>query len=118
MDEPNAHEQSHSTYAQNLTREILEEALPYLNIYPDEIAPEGALTPEETDFYTGLDGVAVPSASGTRIDEDGTQQPDEAAGEPSGDQTGETTGDQTGDQQQPEDDTAEPQEGDTAGENQ
>lgn len=122
VDEPNAHEQSHSTYAQNLTREILEEALPYLNIYPDEIAPEGALTPEETDFYTGLDGVAVPSASGTRIDEDGTQQPDEAAGDqtgdPAGDQTGETTGDQTGDQQQPEGDTAEPQEGDTAGENQ
>lgn len=74
VDEPNAKEQSHSQYAQNLTREILEEALPYLNIYPDEIAPESALTPEETGFRTGLDGVIVPSASGTLIEEDDETQ--------------------------------------------
>lgn len=36
VDEPNVEDQAHSSYAQNLTREILEEALPYLNIYPDE----------------------------------------------------------------------------------
>ncbi len=36
VDEPNAEDQAHSSYAQNIAREILEEALPYLNIYPDE----------------------------------------------------------------------------------
>ena len=76
VDEPNTHEQSHSTYAQNLTREILEEALPYLNIYPDEIAPEGALTPDETNYFTGLDGVAVPSASGRKIDAQDAEEAD------------------------------------------
>lgn len=63
VDEPNTHDQAHSTYAQNLVREILEEALPYLNIYQDEIPAEGALTPEETDFYTGLNGVRVPATT-------------------------------------------------------
>lgn len=36
VDQPNVKDQAHSTYAQNLAREILEEVLPYMNIYPDE----------------------------------------------------------------------------------
>lgn len=36
VDEPNVESQPHSTYAQNIAREIMEEALPYMNIYPDE----------------------------------------------------------------------------------
>lgn len=36
LDEPNVEDQAHSSYAQNVTREILEEVLPYMNIYPDE----------------------------------------------------------------------------------
>ena len=126
VDEPNTHEQSHSTYAQNLTREILEEALPYLNIYPDEIAPEGALTPDETNYFTGLDGVAVPSASGRKTDAqdaeeaDGTSdtQTQDAAesqtedGQTAEDQTAEPTGDQQSE------DTAGSQESDTSAENQ
>ncbi len=36
VDEPNVADEAHSTFAQNITREILEEILPYLNIYPDE----------------------------------------------------------------------------------
>ncbi len=36
VDEPNVEDQAHSSYAQNVAREILKEALPYLNIYPDE----------------------------------------------------------------------------------
>ncbi len=36
VDEPNAESQDHSSYAQNISREILEEVLPYMNIYPDE----------------------------------------------------------------------------------
>ncbi len=36
VDEPNTEDQPHSYYAQNIVREILEEILPYMNIYPDE----------------------------------------------------------------------------------
>ena len=36
VDEPNVAEQFHSTYAQNIVRGILEEVLPYMNIYRDE----------------------------------------------------------------------------------
>ena len=36
VDEPNSVEQDHSYYALNITREILEEVLPYMNIYQDE----------------------------------------------------------------------------------
>ena len=46
VDEPNVEEQYHSTYAQNIAREILEEVLPYLNIYRDE---------EATGLHAGWD---------------------------------------------------------------
>lgn len=36
VDVPNADDQAHSYYAMNIVREILEEVLPYMNIYPDE----------------------------------------------------------------------------------
>ena len=36
VNEPNVADQSHSYFAQNIVREILEEVLPYMNIYPDE----------------------------------------------------------------------------------
>lgn len=36
VDEPNVAEQYQSKFAQNITREILEEVLPYMNIYRDE----------------------------------------------------------------------------------
>lgn len=36
VDEPNAGDDAHSYFAQNIVREILEEVLPYKNIYPDE----------------------------------------------------------------------------------
>ena len=36
VDEPNVPDQAHSYFAQNIVREILEEVLPYMNIYPDE----------------------------------------------------------------------------------
>ena len=54
VDRPNTQDQAHSTYAQNLCREILEEALPYLNIYPDEPLNEKSLTSDVTNFLTGL----------------------------------------------------------------
>lgn len=46
VDEPNVEEQYHSTFAQNIVREILEEVLPYMNIYRDE---------ETTGIHEGWD---------------------------------------------------------------
>ena len=46
VDEPNSPDQPHSTFAQNIVREILEEVLPYMNIYPDE---------ETTGLHSGWD---------------------------------------------------------------
>ena len=46
VDEPNVEEQYHSTFAQNSVREILEEVLPYMNIYRDE---------ETTGIHAGWD---------------------------------------------------------------
>lgn len=46
VDEPNVQEQWHSTFSQNITREILEEVLPYMNIYRDE---------EVTGLHSGWD---------------------------------------------------------------
>ena len=123
VDEPNAKDQAHSTYAQNLVREILEEALPYLNIYPDETVAEDALTPEQTTFFTGLDGKELPvttqpEGGGPAGDEPEGDEPQ--GGEPEGDapegdepESGEPEGDEPqGDEPEggePEGD--EPQEG-------
>lgn len=46
IDEPNVDDQPHSTFAQNIVREILEEIMPYMNIYPDE---------ETTGLHVGWD---------------------------------------------------------------
>lgn len=46
VDKPNASSQPHSNFAQMLTREILREVFPYMNIYPDE---------EKTGKNEGLD---------------------------------------------------------------
>lgn len=45
VDEPNAEEEFHSTFAQEIAKGIFEETLPYLNIYPDE----DIVVTEETD---------------------------------------------------------------------
>ncbi|MFR4351996.1 MAG: peptidoglycan D,D-transpeptidase FtsI family protein [Roseburia sp.] len=46
VDQPNVEKQAHSTHAQNISREILEEVLPYMNIYRDE---------EATGLHSGWD---------------------------------------------------------------
>ena len=40
VDEPNAEKQSSSSFAMEIWKNIMEEALPYLNIYPTEEIPE------------------------------------------------------------------------------
>lgn len=47
IDEPNVEVQSQSTYAQQLTKDILTEILPYMNIYPDEELVETEETAQE-----------------------------------------------------------------------
>ena len=42
VDEPNAEDEAHSSYAQGIAKDIFAEVLPYLNIYPDQ-----PLIPEE-----------------------------------------------------------------------
>ena len=53
----------------------MEEALPYLNIYQDETPAEEALTPEQTNFFTGLDGVDVPATTRPEGDDPGEEDP-------------------------------------------
>ena len=36
INQPNVEDEAHSSYAQNIIREILKEVLPYMNVYPDE----------------------------------------------------------------------------------
>ncbi len=95
IDEPNVEEQAHSNYAQGVVKEILEEILPYLNIYPDE---EKTQTPEE-----GQEGGQEPQEGGQEGGQEGRQTPEEGQeggqtperGSPEGGQTPE-------DEQEPE----------------
>lgn len=57
VDEPNVEKQSNSTYASNLAKEILEEILPYLNVYstkePEPVAPVQPEPSVEDETGTG-----------------------------------------------------------------
>ena len=96
VDEPNVEDQPHSTYAQNIVREILEEILPYMNIYPDEETTglhsgwditgtdigETAVTdlvtgnlPEEPEIGEGTDG--VPDTTGNLPEAEETKEENE-----------------------------------------
>jgi stage V sporulation protein D (sporulation-specific penicillin-binding protein) len=80
VDQPNTDEQDHSTYAQNIVREILKEVLPYMNIYPDE-----ELTGLNENLTISGSEVIVPQT--TSSDDTGTGS-DDTAGDPSPDDTG------------------------------
>ncbi len=60
VDQPNVEDQAHSSYAQNIVREILEEVLPYMNIYPDEelTGRNEELTISGSDVFTDTDDTA------------------------------------------------------------
>ncbi len=104
VDTPNAKDQAHSYYAQNIVREILEEALPYMNIYPDEELtgvnkdlgitgtdilekdkPDGGETAEEVTPSEGGEAAgeeAIPSEGGEAAGEETTpSEGGETAGE-------------------------------------
>ena len=71
VDEPNVPDQPHSYFAQNIVREILEEILPYMNIYPDE---------EKTGINAGL------TVTGANAQWTGNNTP---TAQPEGDEPGE-----------------------------
>ncbi len=59
--------QAHSTFAQNLAREILEEILPYMNIYKDEAVDEDAPKKKDTNMYTSIAGYEAKAALGEAV---------------------------------------------------
>lgn len=66
--QPAEHEaQAHSTFAQNLAREILEEILPYMNIYKDEEVKKDALEKKDTNMYTEIAGYEAKAALGEAV---------------------------------------------------
>ncbi len=60
-------EQAHSTFAQNLAREILEEILPYMNIYKDEKVKKDALKKKDTNMYMEIAGYEAKAALGEAV---------------------------------------------------
>lgn len=121
VDEPNADEQYHSTFAQNIVREILEEVLPYMNIYRDEettgIHSGWDIRGEDTGAWAMTD---IVNEEPTQIPvEDGlTDVPDTTGallGNEEGDDVSKDTGGTTpedGDQGTPEDGAVTPEGGD------
>ena len=82
VDEPNAEKQSSSSFAMEIWKNIMEEALPYLNIYPTEEIPEDMVdeveaaqeeeaaeeTPaEEEEEETPEDGTLVDPQTGETV---------------------------------------------------
>ena len=63
MDRPNVEEQADSSYAQYIAQAILDEILPYMNIYPDEE------TEETTKLWDGFKGVLKLDDSEVEVDE-------------------------------------------------
>lgn len=137
VDEPNAEEQYHSTFAQNIVREILEEVLPYMNIYRDEeatglhagwdIRGEDTGATAMTDVVNTEepveDALDVPNTMDDLLEESQEQQGAEAGGEatpeespPAEDTGGEATpveDEATPEENQPAEGEATPEEGQT-----
>ena len=71
IDTPNqsrqGEKQAHSVFAQNLTREILEEILPYMNIYKDEEIKKDALKKSETNMYTNVEDYEAKARLGESV---------------------------------------------------
>jgi len=64
VDEPNAADEAHSTFAQEITKNILTQILPYMNIYQDE--PITAAETAVTDNTTPSEGTTdTPEATAT-----------------------------------------------------
>jgi stage V sporulation protein D (sporulation-specific penicillin-binding protein) len=110
VDEPNVDDEAHSSYAQNIVREILKEVLPYMNIYPDEELT-GA---NENLTISGSDGLVGTVQTGSQTqDDDQSATPDETQGDDQSTTPDEEQGDDqstTPDEEQDDDQSATPDE--------
>lgn len=79
IDEPNTDDQAHSSFAQHVAREILEEILPYMNIYPDEEL-------DGTNANLDVTGKPIPVSKKDEASNDGTSDAGTSEDESDGDQ--------------------------------
>lgn len=75
IDRPNVESQPHSTFAQEVAKQVLEDSLPYLNIFPDE-----ELEPEEEEEEEAA--APAPAAEAPAEGEGQEEAPAEAPAEP------------------------------------
>lgn len=63
VDEPNAVKQSTSSFAQEIWKNIMKEALPYLNIYPTEEIPDDMKDEVEAEQKAAEEAAAAEESS-------------------------------------------------------
>ena len=85
VDEPNVEDQASSTYAQYIAQGILSEALPYMNIQPDE-SEDGSIPQTELwDIFNDISGTTGTAATGGQQEavsnEDAPSPPEEDTSE-------------------------------------
>jgi len=85
VDEPNVEDQASSTYAQYIAQGILSEALPYMNIQPDE-SEDGSIPQTELwDIFNDISGTTGTAAAGGQQEavsnEDAPSPPEEDTSE-------------------------------------
>lgn len=102
VDQPNVLDQAHSSYAQNIVREILEEVLPYMNIYPDE-----ELTGKNEGLgITGNNPPSNPSAEAANDENSGTAENYEGAAEEGGAEAGEASNQEASNEEESNDEAS------------
>ena len=80
IDEPNVEDQAHSTYATEFSSALMEEVLPFLDIYPDvkaKTAKKSSKTKkpaEDSDVTQGLEGVYAGDEEGTEGAQEGSSE--------------------------------------------
>ncbi len=82
IDEPNVKEQAHSSYAQGVAKDILEEILPYLNIYPDEEKTQTQEDGQEPSEGSSIpEGANAPEGQGSVEEGSTPESPDTPEGQ-------------------------------------
>ena len=74
VDQPHVKDQAHSTYAQEVVRDIMKEILPFLGVYRDEKAVKKAK--EEAALAAGIVPTTVPTLQPTEAPQE-TEEPTE-----------------------------------------
>lgn len=75
VDEPKVEDQAHSTYAQEVVRDIMKEILPFLGVYRDESAGKNHKNGDDVEETVSLEGVSTDNSiaenTGLDIEENG-----------------------------------------------